>query len=813
MNKKVLWRYSIHSITNSITRFIAITLLLGLGTFALLGLKSTGPDMRAIGRQFFVKQNLADLIITSNYGIDNIDKKLLQNFKDTAKLECGYQQDVITKKNNLAIRIFSKPKNISIPKVVTGKMPSKANEIALSFLLQNKFHIGQTITFKHSSTIKSHSFKIVGFIKSPEYLDRSFVGQTNIGNGRLDGFATITKGNFQSPVYHVARLKLKKVKHIDPYNKKYNQFVYSDQQKLYKLLNANLSHKDMQANLFKNTLGLPYYTVQSRDNLESYTQYISNSKKIDILSNVFPVFLFAVAGLVTFSTMTRFIDSDRINIGTLKGLGYSNLDIALQFVIFSTLASSLGIFIGAYTGFNYLPNIIMKAYLANSILNDQLINLISVPLLIEAIIICVLSTIVASMWALWGALREEPKALLLPKQPKLGSSILLEKIPPLWNRLSFSLKITARNVFRFKSRMFMTILGIAGCCALLVMGLGIRDSLKEIADTQYGDIIKYDLIALHNHQIPQNNSHYQSIINDNYVKRHTYINYKVCHTKQPHKFIDSNIQVITFADTNVLKKYFDLRNRRNKERYLLNSSGAIINEKLAKIMHVKVGDKLTFKDNYNHTKKVTISHICEMYLGHYLFMNRKTYQKVFQTSYTSNADMISLKSHKDLNKFNEKLLKTNNLQTILSNQTSFKTLKNFTGNLTEVIIILIIMAIMLALIVIYNLTNINMLERIREIATLKVLGYFSIEATMYIYRETIILAIFGILGGWFLGFLLHKFIIVQLPPSFSMFDPNIYLDNLLISAIIPLVVTTILAFIIHFKIKKQDMLQALQSVE
>lgn len=860
-SRKILWKDAWNAIIHSPGRFIAVILLLALGTFALIGLQMTGPDMQKMGRDFFNKQNLADITVSSNYGLNHRDQKTLRKQNEIQKVTYGYQQDARVKNKDLVLRILSNPKEISRSQLVSGRLPKTKNEIAVTYLLKKKLHIGQNITLKDHSLLKNSKFKIVGYVKPAEYLDNKTFGQTNLKRGELDGVAQVPATAFSSKTYQIARIKLKKTQNQDPYSTSYQENVSAAQSKIHNALNKNRKSKtapltkaaqqleSQQRKLSKSAplliqmgqqkrvqqaqkqlakqkqklikqqkliaiLGKPSYSVNTRDSLQGYSTYIADSEKVQILASVFPVFLFAVAALVTFTTMTRFVDEQRTNIGAMKALGYSNAAISLKFILFSLITSFIGVAIGASLGFTFLPNMIMKAYLTDSVLNTDLIYLFSWKWLLISLLISLLATLFASTVTLYGTLKEKPAALLLPKAPRNGSRILLEHIHFIWNRMSFSAKVTARNIFRYKSRMMMTILGLAGCTGLLVMGFGIRDSLQGISHTQYHEVLKYNLISLNNNaQTKKQKNDLNKLLVSKKVKHHTQIQYTTLTVKLPEDSSEQSVQTFVPKNTKSFNQFVDMRDRASHKKYTLTNNGAVITEKLASLLHVKPGDKITLRDGDNKKVKVKVNHICEMYIGHCLFMSPSAYQKYFGSKAKSNANLIVLNKRDDSKQVARKLINTGGVQTVISNNTLQGWLNSYTNNLDEVIIILILIASMLAIVVIYNLTNINMLERVREISTLKVLGYYNRDSTLYIYRETIILSVIGILVGWGFGTWLHNYIITKLPPNQAMFGPGMLWGNFVISSAIPLIITLLLAIVVARKIRKINMLDALSSLE
>ena len=558
-------------------------------------------------------------------------------------------------------------------------------------------------------------------------------------------------------------------------------------------------------------LGSISYYVNDRKNDSGYDTYQSNSEKIELITNIFPVFLFAVAALVSFSTMTRFIDEERQNIGVLRALGYSKLDTSLKFVIYSLTAALTGVFIGAIGGYWILPRIIFNAYTANLTLTNFQSGF-SWKYLFLTFLISILCTTGAAVIQLFIVLRAKTSELLLPKPPKNGSRILLEKIKPFWQHLSFNYKVTLRNIFRYKVKMIMTILGIAGCTGLLMMGFGIRDSLAGIGQKQYSEIIKYDLIAIDKNSLSsEQSSRLNQKLSSSQVNKYLPVYFenvskKIAGTNQ-------DLSIIVPEKSSQISKYISLRNRSSGQKINLNSRGIVISEKLAKLLNLSIGDELSLVTTNGKKVKLPISNICEMYMGHYVLMNSNVYQKYFNKKVNSNAQLIELNNKKQTNSFANSLMKTGAVSAINLNTNNQQIIDSLIQSMNKVIFLLIGLAALLAVVVIFTLTTTNLEERMREIATLKVLGFYNNEASLYIYRETIILSIFGILIGFLIGNWLHGFIIDNLSPLNAMFRPGILFSNYLLSALIPLVITGIMAIFVNRKIKEVNMLEALKSVD
>lgn len=856
MNRRILWKDALSSLNHSWGRFIGILLLMAVSAFAFIGLKMAGPDMRNTAQTYYQDVNLADLTVSSNYGLDKNDTQTIKNQAKKATIDFGYLQDTTINNSKTSLRVLSESKNISTNQLISGNFPKKDNQIVLSYLLRNKYHIGEWITLNEHSNLKNSRFKIVGFIRPSEYTDKSNLGQTNVGTGQLSGVAIVKKSAFKAQSYSIARIRFNKTKELDPYSSTYQKFIDNKKERLTNSLAQNSKLKKTEVdNNFKDAqkqirqakeqiqlaennglnmsrekarlekqqkklneqeqeikqLGSISYYVNDRKNDSGYDTYQSNSEKIELITNIFPVFLFAVAALVSFSTMTRFIDEERQNIGVLRALGYSKLDTSLKFVIYSLTAALTGVFIGAIGGYWILPRIIFNAYTANLTLTNFQSGF-SWKYLFLTFLISILCTTGAAVIQLFIVLRAKTSELLLPKPPKNGSRILLEKIKPFWQHLSFNYKVTLRNIFRYKVKMIMTILGIAGCTGLLMMGFGIRDSLAGIGQKQYSEIIKYDLIAIDKNSLSSEQStKLNQKLSSSQVNKYLPVYFenvskKIAGTNQ-------DLSIIVPEKSSQISKYISLRNRSSGQKINLNSRGIVISEKLAKLLNLSIGDELSLVTTNGKKVKLPISNICEMYMGHYVLMNSNVYQKYFNKKVNSNAQLIELNNKKQTNFFANSLMKTGAVSAINLNTNNQQIIDSLIQSINKVIFLLIGLAALLAVVVIFTLTTTNLEERMREIATLKVLGFYNNEASLYIYRETIILSIFGILIGFLIGNWLHGFIIDNLAPLNAMFRPGILFSNYLLSALIPLVITGIMAIFVNRKIKEVNMLEALKSVD
>ncbi len=887
------------SITGSMGRFLSIFSLMLLGVFVFIGLKVAGPDMRETADKFYRTHQLADLTVTSTWGLDETDEKALVSADNVKKVELGTFQDVLIEKDKKAIRIFSQPESLSTYEVMSGQMPQNKNEIALDYRFEGDYQLGQNLVLETEkkdavNLLEPSEFKIVGFVKSSEYVDKNDFGQTTVGTGQLTGYAVVSPTAFNGQMSTIARVNFDNLTNLSPYDDLYKERVSTDKSHLQALLDkeallrlkdkkaegqkqinsgqAELTQAQQELTLQKNNLenqklqmqaakaagmavpesqsaqievaveklsnaqneltqnqkkldekqktldqlSAPVYTVSDRNTSNpGYQNFVDNSTRIDQLSNIFPVVLFAIAALVSLTTMTRFVEEERTNLGILKALGYTNGQIRRKFIIYGLVSSILGALVGVVLGHYLLPPLVFNAYTASSTFSN-LSLIFSVKWTLIALLIAIACTVFPAYWTSREVLAHEPATLFVAKAPKAGSRILLEKIPFIWKHMSFNYKVTARNLFRYKKRMLMTIIGIAGCTALLVMGFGIRDSIAGLSSKQFGNLMHYNLIAVEKDDLSsQQNEALNARLSDEAVKNHTAVHFEQLSSLTEDDENRQTVQLIVPEEPQDIGTFIRLQNRQSKQALKLNDDGAIITEKLARLLDKKVGDKISLTTENHQTVTVKISAITEMYMGHYLYLSPTAYESAFKKDYDTNAQLVSLKNptSKEVNQFSYDLMQTGGILTVSQNTSLQATINSFLYGINSVMFVLIICAILLAVVVIYNLTNINVSERIRELSTIKVLGFYDREVTLYIYRETILLSVIGIVCGFGLGAYFHHVIITMLPTDMVMFSPSLTATNLALSAAITMATTLALSLMVHRKLKHVDMLGALKSVD
>ena len=561
----------------------------------------------------------------------------------------------------------------------------------------------------------------------------------------------------------------------------------------------------------------PKYSVCTRSTMlgsEGFFNMKTTAEGITSVGNLFPIVLYAVAALVTVTTMTRFVNEERINAGVLKALGYETKDVMKKFAVYGFTAGVSGTILGILLGTYALPSALGATLMKDTILPSIQLNFH--PLIAVIAIICsLICSVVPPLWIARRELHEQASALLLPKAPVAGSKILLERIPFIWNRLSFTHKVTARNIFRYKQRMFMTIFGVAGSVALLFAGRGILGSLDGIADRQFKELITYDAIvskesvltgseqtALQNYLTSSNVTAFSDVYSESVTR------------EVPGVDDEQSITVLVGQEEN-LSSYLHLNDAKTKKAVTLPESGALISEKLAKLLNVQVGDTFTLPKKDGEDVTLTVGGIVEMYAGHFVIMTPEVYAKFYGVAPQNNAIFVQFKDKdaSSVQKAAADLMALDGVKAVVQNTSMVSRINTIVGSLSRVMMILTAVSILLAVVILYNLTNINVAERIRELSTIKVLGFLNKEVTMYIYRETILLSVIGIVVGLLFGRVLHRVIIETVAPGFVMFNPAVGWFVYVLPSVIVVVILVALGYMVNHLLQRIDMLEALKSVD
>lgn len=545
--------------------------------------------------------------------------------------------------------------------------------------------------------------------------------------------------------------------------------------------------------------------VLNRKSHYSYVDYEGAADRIDAISRVFPVFFALVAALVCLTTMTRMVDEQRINIGTLKALGYGNGAIAFKYIFYAMTATVLGCVIGVAVGYTVFPTVIFNAYGIMYLLPPVELKF-NTTLALSVSLGAVGLTTLATFFACINELKEDPALLMRPKAPKIGKSILLEKIHFIWNRLSFIYKVTVRNIFRYKRRFLMTVFGIAGCTALVLAGFGIRDSIRAVVDRQYGVIFTYDVtIGLEpeaEKYLKENEKihSYQIILNENGVASNG--------------SIEKDVSIIVPRSTDDIGELIHLQRRRDEKKIDFPERGVVITEQIGKSLNVDVGDEITLKSGEDEAT-VQVTGITENYTFNYAYLSPEYYKEIFSKEIEFNQAIGKIEdtSKEFEDALSKELIKKEGISSVSFNTSIKETFEDTIKSLGYVVLVMITSAGALAFVVLYNLTNVNISERIREIATIKVLGFYDNEVSAYVYRENTILTLIGTLAGLVIGIFLHRFIMTTVEMENIMFGLKLNPLSYIYSIILTLVFSVFVNFAMYYKLRNIEMVESLKSVD
>lgn len=566
-----------------------------------------------------------------------------------------------------------------------------------------------------------------------------------------------------------------------------------------------------------NDIAYPEWYVLDREYSQVYVEFGQNADRIGAIGEVFPIIFFLVAALISLTTMTRMVEEERTQIGTLKALGYSNASIAGKYLLYALLASIGGSIVGIFAGQRILPYVIITAY---KILYNNLpyvetpINLFYSVTSALTVSAC---TVFAAYFACRRTLKETAATLMRPSAPKAGKRVFLEHVPFIWNRLSFSRKSSIRNMFRYKKRLFMTIFGIAGCMALIMVGFGLMDSIHAISGNQYKELFVYDgKIALDTEAGEEKTKELceQLSLDGNITGQMKIYEMTVTVEKDG---TERSATLCVPESTEGFGQFIVLRDRVTHEavEFTETTDGMIISEKLSSVLDIGTGDTVRIKKGEDDACEVRIAGITENYMMHYVYMNNAAYAALYGSAPDMNTLIFNEKDNSDGVEaaLGERMLQYEAAGEIRFSRAQDERIQDMMGSLNVVVWVLVISAGMLAFVVLYNLNNINIGERIRELATIKVLGFFDGEVAMYVYRENIMLTVIGILFGIVFGILLHQYIIRVAEIDIIMFGRKIAPMSYFYSIALTVVFAVLVNFVTFFKLKKIDMVESLKSVE
>lgn len=809
--KKSLWKNNLKVIVKTRRRFISILIMAFLGVGFFSGLVATGPDMKDSFDEYADSSNLFDIDIVSTMGFTENDINEIKNIDGIESVEGVQTKDTIVKieDKESVCKVIEYNENMNVPVVIEGRLPEKSDECLLdckySIVDNMSNYIGKTvvvenddINFDGSLLFAEKTLTIVGIAETPLYISNER-GNTSVGNGTIGCYIytrdDVINLNYYTNVYaRVSGAKELKA-NSDEYWARVNPVVQRVE--------------DMAEEKENSDQMLKWFVQTRKDNL-GYTNIVDAITTITNISKLFPVIFYLVAVLISLTSMTRMIEEERTEIGTLKALGYTNGQIIIKYILYAFLACMIGGFLGMTVGFYLIPNIVWNIYSAIYTI-PEFYTAYRLDIGLQGLIIAFLCICGATIVVAIKELKNMPAVLMRPKAPKNGKKIWLERCTFFWKRLNFSKKVTTRNIFRYKKRAIMTVVGIAGCTGLMVTGFGLRDSVLDIPESQYGDIFTYDMsISLSN-----NAAMYEV---ENLVKTDENINgySKVCASSVKIKGSEANYDTAIFIPDSIpdFEKMCNLKDVETHEKLNISNEGIIISDKIAEFVNAKVGDSVVLIDNDNLEYSFKVTGIAENYVSNYIYMSKEFYEANVK-SYKTNMLLLDVKeiSKDEKDNLSEKLLNINGVASVSMISDMMNAIKDMLGSLNYVVIILIVASALLAFVVLYNLANINIGERQREIATLKVLGFYDKEVDNYINKENLVFTAFGVIIGLVFGYFLTDMIVASVEIDKLRFIRRILPQSYVFAAVITTIFSLTVNYIIHFVLKKIDMIESLKSVE
>ena len=817
--KSMLIKHIFMKIKDNYKRFLSLLSMALLGVGFYSGIQACSPDMLKTLDNFYDNNNVYDIEITSNLGMTEENLKDISKINNVEKAIGIYTKDVYLNTNNekYVLKLIALNNEINKVYLEDGKLPKNKNEIAVekSLLNDNNLKINDNIN------IENKNYKIVGTIISPLYFSTE-KPNTTLGSGKIDYYAYLIEDEIKNEVYSNIYINVSNTKKELTNSDEYKSLVKEVTNSIEKIKEEKDRYNELYGDIIKNSekYGIsidqtkfikPKWYIQNRLNNESYKELINASDNIKKLGNIFPLIFFAISILVSLISMMRMIEEDRTENGTLKSLGYNNFEITLKYIIYSLLATIIGSISGVFIGSYLIPYVIWNIY-KKLFFIPKFIYLINSSTNALGLLICTLCICGTAIFVCIHNLKEKPANLMRPKNPKSGKKIFIEKINFIWKKINFSEKITIRNIFRYKARVFTTIFGIAGCTALILAGFGLKDSIKEVANYQFNNIFKYDKTLIINENKDYNLIK-NYITNDNDINKFIEVNTQTITVEYNNK--EQDVTLVTPNNFKELKNIIYLSNIDDgKEIEEPPYNTCIISEKTSKLLNIKIGDTLAIINNENNKKEIKVSYITKNYINQYIYITKDTYNNIFN-NYNINSFLVDLKeiNNEEKESFDTKYITEGYVSAIVNNEDIKNSINDMLSSIDSIVAILIIAATALAFVVLYNLSNINISERKREIATLKVLGFYPKEVDKYINSETFILTIIGIIIGLIFGSYLSHFIISTCEPDYIMFDRNVFVISYIYSILITTTFTIIVNIVTHFNLKKINMIESLKNVE
>ncbi len=826
----------LREIKRTFTKFLSIFAICALGVAFFAGIRATSPDMKEAGDRLYNTYNLSDISVISTSGLTADNIRDLESIEGIRAVRASLFVDAMargTGEKEKNLRLYSMPIKLKseyaplidlIPdygidtspeyemngvEIVSGRMPLNDTETALDYTLEGSLvkQLGDEITLTTSGG--TVTLRVVGFIRSPMYISMFERGTSSIGNGTSDGFA-YASGNAISSL----GTKLPVMSLLNTYytradiviSGKEGLSAYSDEYEA--LVNEVTDRIEDYASTQSGT-----WYIQDRSGNPGYSDYSENTDRIAAVGDVFPLIFFIVAALVCLTTMTRMVEEQRIEMGTMKALGYGGWQIAMKYAVYAMSACISGGVVGAIIGFKLFPYVIMKAYSIMYYLG-KLETPYRADIAFMAIAAMAVCTAAATFSACYASLKEVPATLMRPKAPKAGRRVLLEKIPFIWKKLSFTSKVTVRNLFRYKKRFFMSVIGIAGSGALLVTAFGLNDSIFGIIEKQFGDIWQMDVQAYVYEAMPL--ADMQELLGKN-PANDDFDSVMFCLDSQMEckngGRSQNGVHLLGVESAGSMAGRVSLHN--GGTPVTLDDSGVVVTAKLAETLSIKAGDEINMRTGgEDHFMRVI--GVADNYVYHYVYITAAYYETVFGKAMLYNGFMGNLKdglTDETMDAMSTQLLSDSRMYTVRTIESIYASVWDSLSILNYVVLVLILGSGMLTFVVMLNLTNINIGERMRELATLRVLGFYDKEMYAYIFRENNALSVIGAFVGLLFGKIMHLFVIRTCEVDMVMFVRSAKPLSYVYAFALTIAFSLIVNLLMRPKVRAIDMVESLKSAE
>lgn len=848
--KSMMRRTTFREIKNTFGRFAAIMAIIALGVGFFSGLKMTKPDMVNTVSDFLSTSDFYDLHLMSTLGFTDDDVEVFAGENDVKAAEGVYSFDLLYSgfdENEKVLKTMSLPEDVNKLQLVDGRMPESNDECVMDAKISD-VSIGDTIKVSKENSdtyydaMKEKELKVVGTVNTPLYINFER-GTTSIGSGKLLGFVYVMADNIESDYYTDVYVRFNEdydlysdeyKDYMDEKNDAWDEICKDQVTKRYRelMVAAGMPAEAVGDVTIDDVNDVDYYVLDRNTNV-GYVCFESDSSIVDGVSRVFPVFFILVAVLVCMTTMNRMVEEQRSMIGMFKALGYGEATIMGKYMIYSGTAAVIGCVGGYLIGTYVFPEVIWYAYHLMYI-NIPLIRVVDWKLICIVLAASLLCTIGTTWLSCRYELAETAAGLMRPKAPKPGKRVLLERIPFIWKRMKFLKKVSVRNIFRYKKRFFMMIIGISGCTALLLTGFGLKDSITGFADTQFGEIQVADGTITFNTTLGKDvsdgdinsadvqdseaagendkagNVTLDELLGD-YVEE-----YDIVSEMSWDLVEDSGIKsvnMIIMEDPVHISRYVKFKDHKGNEIDYPGKGEAVINNALAEQYGIKTGDEITVRNSDMKEIRVKVSGIFNNHVYNYVFISPDTYEEQMGSAPEYKTVYFNLKDGIDAHQAAADLMEDSSILSVTVNKDMKERISNMMKSMNYIVIVVILSAGALAFIVLYNLTNINITERIREIATIKVLGFFKNETSAYVFRENRVLTAFGIVFGLILGVFLHSFVMSQIKVDMVSFDVYVAPLSYVYSIVLTFVFNFLVNLIMSAKLENINMAESLKSVE